>query len=104
MPDASSVLSLATSTLTIKEPAFQDIVILYRRKVSDAPTHDEHDELHENYDKVCVLLRNQGWYALYEYADACNYEPLLSAGNCSSQHPHEGIWHRADGRLRDALP
>ncbi|KAK9827868.1 hypothetical protein WJX74_006810 [Apatococcus lobatus] len=51
MPDASFVMKKATSTLTIKEPAFQDIVILYRRKVDDAPKHDEHDEVHEKYDK-----------------------------------------------------
>ena len=59
MPDASFVLKKATSTLTIKEPAFQDIVILYRRKVDDAPKQDEHDEVHEKYDKVnqiCLLI------------------------------------------------
>lgn len=54
MPDAGAVLSQATSTLTIKEPAFQDIVILYRRKVADAPAQNEHDALHEDYDKVSV--------------------------------------------------
>ncbi|KAK9862890.1 hypothetical protein WJX84_001679 [Apatococcus fuscideae] len=57
MPDAGAVLSQATSTLTIKEPAFQDIVILYRRKVADAPAQNEHDALHEDYDKE-VAARN----------------------------------------------
>lgn len=56
MPDASFVMKKATSTLTIKEPAFQDIVILYRRKVDDAPKQDEHDEVHEKYDKVNQML------------------------------------------------
>lgn len=37
MPDAASVLGCMFATLHIQEPAFKDVVVLYRRKVASTP-------------------------------------------------------------------
>lgn len=37
MPDAASVLRCMFATLHIQEPAFKDVVVLYRRKVASTP-------------------------------------------------------------------
>ena len=37
MPNTKAVFSKLMSTLTIEEPGFQDVVILYRRNTPDNP-------------------------------------------------------------------
>ncbi len=60
MPDAAAVFRNLFATLDIQEPAFKNVVVLYRRKIADKPECKSEYEPVRAHDVVCGPLRNPG--------------------------------------------
>lgn len=54
LPDALSVMRNFFTTLRIQEPAFKNVVVLYRRKVADNPQRKSEYEPIRSHDLVSV--------------------------------------------------
>ena len=57
MPDAGKVFENFFKTLDIQEPAFKNMVVLYRRKVPDKPQRKSEYEPIRKHNVVSTLLR-----------------------------------------------
>ena len=57
MPDAGKVFENFFKTLNIQEPAFKNMVVLYRRKVPDNPQRKSEYEPIRKHNVVSTLLR-----------------------------------------------
>ena len=67
MPDAASVIKNLFKTLTIQEPTFKDVVILYRRKPDAGGGSDEKDPKAEfnQVEAGCDFDSNQAGLLLF---------------------------------------
>ena len=65
MPTTKAVFNQLFTTLTIEEPGFQDVVILYRRNIPDKPQPKNEKSPIRDEDPVSFLASRQGFLSLF---------------------------------------